>query len=151
MSPLRRVKAKIGDLLLQKGLITAEGLTQALSLQHSTHKNKTLGQIILELGYVKKGDLYAILAIQSGYPYLAIAHCTIEPRVLALLPEDMVKKLQALPIDKIQDILTVAMVNPLDKLAIEQIEEASQSSVKVFLTTSAELEEAFSRYYSQKP
>ena len=150
MSPLRRVKAKIGDLLLQKGLITAKQIEEALSLQRSTHKGKTLGQILLELGFVKKDDLYSILAIQSGYPYISITHCAIEPRILALFPEALARKCQAFPIDKIHTIFTVAMVNPLDRVAIEQIEESVQSSVRVFLTTSSDWQEAFGRYYSQK-
>src|SRR3989338_9831239 len=150
MSPLRRVKAKIGDLLLQEGLITEAQLQEAISLQKTNAKDKTLGQILLELGYVKKDDLYTVLAVQSGYPYLAIHHCVVNPKVLALLPESVVRKHQAFPIDKIHDIFTVAMVNPLDRAALEQIEDLVQSRVRVFLTTPADLEKALNRYYSVK-
>ena len=150
MSPLRRVKTKIGELLLQKGLITPEQLQEALSVQHTRDKDKQLGQILIELGYVGREEFYGILAVQSGYPYIIINHYTIEPNILSLIPQTIVKKYQVLPLDKIQDILTVAMVNPLDKIVIDQIEKLTKSNVKVFLTTRLELEEVFSRYYGQK-
>jgi len=147
--PIRRVKTKIGELLLRKGLITQKQLQEALSLQHVKEKNKPLGQILVELGYIGKEELSVFLAIQGGYPYIDIKNCLIEHEVLFLIPETMVKKYQVLPIDKIQDILTVAMVNPLDVLAIDQIQKFTNSEVKVFLTISSEFKEAVSRYYGR--
>ncbi len=149
MSPLRRTKVKIGQLLLEKGLITEEQLQHALSLQRKEGQDKKLGQIFLELGYVDKDELFLSLAIQCGYPYIDINHCLIEPEVLSLLPRAMAEKYQVLPIDKIQDILTVAMVNPLDKLAIAEIQKFTQCNVKVFLTTPLELKEIISKYYKK--
>lgn len=150
MSPFRRVKAKIGELLQQDGFITEAQLQEAISLQKAEAKDKTLGQILLELGHVKKDDLYTALAVQSGYPYLDIHYCVVSPKVLALLPESVVRKCRAFPVDKIHNIFTVAMVNPLDRTDIEQIEELVQCSVKVFLTTPADFEKALNRYYSSK-
>lgn len=150
MSPVRRVKAKIGELLLQRGLITPEQLQEALFVQHNQNKDKQLGQILIELGYVDKEELYGLLAIQNGFPYINLNHYTIEPNILSLLPQAIAKKYQVLPLDKIQDVLTVAMVNPLDKVIIDQIEKLTKSNVKVFLTTRLELEEAFFHYYGKK-
>ncbi|MBM3246803.1 MAG: hypothetical protein FJZ13_05730 [Candidatus Omnitrophica bacterium] len=150
MSPVRRVKTKIGELLLQKGLITQIQLEHALSLQHSKEKEEHLGQILIELGYVSREDLYTILAIQSGYPYISIGHCAIRPEVISLIPEAMAKKYHVLPVDKIQGVLTVAMVNPLDIVALDQIKKVANSEVKVFLTTPPELSDMIVKYYGQK-
>ena len=150
MTPVRRVRVRIGQLLLQKGLITSEQLQEALSLQRSRERDKHLGQILVEFGYVNRDELYAALAIQSGYPYINIACCMIKPEVLSLVPEVMARKYQVLPIDKIQNILTVAMANPMDKLAIEQIEKLTDTRVLIFLTTPLELKEMFSLYYDKK-
>lgn len=150
MSPIRRVKTKIGELLLQKGLITQGQLQEALSLQHGKEKGKPLGQILVEAGYIGKEQLCILLAVQSGYPYIDINQCIISPEILSLVPLGLIKKHQALPIDKIQDILNVAMVNPLDIVAIDQIQKLTNSTVKVFLTTPLELEEMIARYYSKK-
>lgn len=150
MSPIRRVKTKIGELLLQKGLITSGQLQEALALQHGKEKGKPLGQILVELGYIGKEQLCIFLAVQGGYPYIDVNQCMIKPEVLSLVPAALVKKYQVLPIDKIQDVLTLAMVNPLDIVTIGQIQKLTNSTVKVFLTTPVELEEMILRYYSKK-
>lgn len=150
MSPIRRVKAKIGQLLLQKGMITMEQLQYALSLQRSKEKDKPLGQILVELGYVAKEEFHSVLAIQSGYPYIAIERCRIQPAVLSLVPQALARKYQIFPIDQIQDILTVAMANPLDKMAIEEVRKLTGLEVEVFLTTPLELNEMFAKFYEKK-
>jgi type IV pilus assembly protein PilB len=147
MSPLRRVKAKIGELLVQKRLITHEQLQLALSLQRKQGKDKRLGEILLESGYITREELSLALAVQFGYPYIKIGNCTIKQEILSLLPREIVLRFQVLPIDRIEDVLTVAMVNPLDKLAIDQMQKLTQSSVKVFLTTPMEIKEILQRYY----
>lgn len=149
MSPYRSTKTEIGRLLIQKGLITNEQLAEALGLQREKEKNKLLGQILIQLGYLNKEDLYFALAIQSGYPYIDIRRCIVSPEIMSLIPEIMVKKYQVFPIDKIQDVLTVAIVNPLDNLAIDQIQDITKSNIKVFLTTPADIKEIIARYYSR--
>lgn len=138
-----------------KGLITHEQLQQALLQQallfkSTQRQDKLLGQILVELGYASEEELSGILALQCGYPYIDIDQCKIEPAVLALLPENIVKKYRIFPIDKIQDIFTVAMVDPLDKLAIEQIKKLTKSEVRIFLTTPFELDEMLLKYYGPK-
>lgn len=147
MSPYRTTKIEIGRLLLQKGLITIQQLQEALTLQREKEPNKLLGQILIELGYVSREELYFVLAIQSGYPYIDIKRCIIDADVLSLIPEIMVRKYQIFPIDKIQDVVTLAMVNPLDNSALDQIQEIVKSNIKVFLTTPSDLEELLSSYY----
>ena len=149
MSPLRK-KEKIGELLLRTGLISSEQLQQALSFQLNQGKNKALGQILLELGYINNDNIILVLAIQSGYPYIQIKHCKIEPDTLALIPETIARKYQVFPIDRIQDFLTIAMVDPFDKIAIDQIKDLTKSNVMVFLTTPQELDEMISMYYAKK-
>ena len=149
--PLTRgIKTRIGELLLKRGLITPEQLQQALYLQQKQDRDKQLGQILVELGFISRNDLYFVLAIQSGYPYINLDCCNVEPEILSLIPEEIVRKHQVLPIDKIQDVITVAMVNPLDSSTIERIQKITKSSVKVFLTTPLELEEIVSRYYGHR-
>ena len=149
MSPYRSTKTAIGKLLIQKGLITNEQLQEALILQRDKIKDKLLGQILIQLGYLNKDDLYFALAIQSGYPYIDIRRCIVSPEVMSLIPEIMVRKYQAFPIDKIQDVVTVAMVNPLDNLAIDQIQDITKSNIKVFLTTPSDIKEIIFRYFGK--
>jgi len=149
MSPYRTTKIEIGRLLVQKGLISALQLQEAVNLQRQEETGKLLGQILIELGYVSRDELYLTLAIQSGYPYIDIKRCVIDTDVLVLIPEIMVKKYQIFPIDKIQDVLTLAMVNPLDNLALDQVQEIVKCNIKVFLTTSSDIRELLARYYGR--
>lgn len=146
MSPYRTTKTEIGRLLVQKRLITPDQLQEALTLQRQKQPGKLLGQILMELGYLSREDLYFMLAIQSGYPYIDIRRCIIEPDVFSLIPEIMIRKYQVFPIDRIQDVVTIAMVNPLDNMALDQVQEIIKSSIKIFLTTPADLNELFLRY-----
>jgi len=149
MSPYRSTKTEIGKLLIKKGLITEEQLQEALILQRDKIKDKLLGQILIQLGYLNKDDLYFALAIQSGYPYIDIRRCIVSPEVMSLIPEIMVRKYQAFPIDRIQDVVTVAMANPLDNLVIDQIQDITKSNIKVFLTTPSDIKEIISRYFGK--
>jgi type IV pilus assembly protein PilB len=142
-------KTEIGRILLQKGIITSQQLQEAVSIQRQKKQNKLLGQILIELGYLSRDDLYFVLAIQSGYPYLDIKRCLIDPEVFALIPEIMIRKYQVFPIDKIQDVVTIAMVNPLDNMAVDQVHEIVKSNIKVFLTQSFDLAEMISRYFAK--
>lgn len=150
MSPVRRTKTRIGEFLLQKGLLTSEQLQEALVLQHKQGQDKKLGQILIELGYVNKEELCLSLAIQCGYPYINIDHCVIDPDILSLIPENIVKQKQVLPIDKIGDVVTVAMADPLDRAAIDEIQKITNCSVKVFLTTPLEHKEIMLKFYGNK-
>ncbi len=150
MSPIRRVRVKIGELLIQKGIITPEQLQNALSEQRKKGSDKRLGEILLESGYVNREQLSLALAIQFGYPYININNYTIEPDALSLIPEEIVRKHQVIPIDKIDNMLTLAMVNPLDKVIMEQIQKATKMEIKVFLTTPSEFKEAVLNYYGQQ-
>ena len=147
MSPYRGAKIAIGQLLLRKGLITPEQLQEALALQQNQYKDKRLGQILIELGYLSRNDLCFASAIQSGCPYIDIKRCIVDPEVISLISDIMVKKYQVFPINRIQDVVTVAMVDPLDNLVIDQIRDIVKGNIKVFLTTPADLKEMVSRYY----
>jgi len=150
MPPLRRIKTKIGELLLQAGLLTQEQLQDALSLQSEKERAKPLGQILIDRGYVQKEDFYALLSIQCGYPYIHIKDCIIDEEVLSLIPEAVAREYRVFPVDKVKDILMIVMVNPLDELAINQLQQLTNYCIRIFLTSPAQLEEMFAKYFQQK-
>lgn len=150
MCAFRKKKTKIGELLLQSDFITPEQLRKAVEYQLKEGKDKPLGQIMLELGYVDMEKLCFALSIQSGYAYINIKNCKIDTALLSLLPEVIVKKYLVFPIDKMQDVVTVAMANPLDQDAFNQIKHFINSSVLVFLATSDELREMIKMYYGSE-
>ncbi len=150
MCPKRRIKTKIGELLLEKGAITRQQLEEALSLQWTKYKGKLLGQILVEQGYVNEEEIYSALATQLGYPYIKIANCLIGQEVLTLIPRKTVEHFNIMPIDRIGNILTVAMINPLEEAPLEEIERFTGLKVKIFVTTHSELKEALVKNYGSE-
>jgi type IV pilus assembly protein PilB len=143
MSPRRKIKAELGELLIENKILRPEELEEALNLQHTEkYRGKRIGEILVELGYVKEEELYSALATQLGYPYIKISNCKIDSDVLNMVPKKMAENLNVMPIDKIGYILTLAMLNPLEEEAIEKIEKITGLKVKIFVTTLSELKEA---------
>lgn len=142
MPPKRRLKTRLGELLLEKGVITRERLDEALALQRTKCKGKVLGEVLSDLGYVTEEEIYSALAMQLGYPYIKIANCSIDEEALTLVPQESAEKFNIMPVDRIGNILTVAMLNPLDEDSLKGLEETLGLKIKIFVTTPSELKKA---------
>jgi len=141
-------KQLFGQILLKRGLITDEQLRDALEAQKKY--GGVLGEILVKLGYLTERDVVVALIVQCGFPYIAVNKYDIDPKVLALLSEEKAMQFNAIPLDKVGDVLSVVMANPLDIATIEEIEKISNCKVATFIATKTEIEEAIKRCYSKK-
>lgn len=150
MSPFKRhaIKEQIGQVLIQRGVITLEQLKEALRVQKES--NGLLGDILTKLGFTTEEEIAQALAIQHDFPYLPLANYEIDQEVVKLIPESLARKYHFLPIDKMNDILTIVMANPLDSNAIEEIATLTKCKIELFVATYTEIREAMERYYSKK-
>ncbi|RKY39211.1 MAG: hypothetical protein DRP75_02745 [Candidatus Omnitrophota bacterium] len=142
---MRIVHKPLGRLLVERKIISEHQLNKALKIQEK--EGGLLGQILLRLGYVTEEDIVICLATQFGYPYLPLGNCEIEPEIVQLIPKEIAYQYYAIPIDKVDKILTVAMVDPSNKSAIEDIEYATKCRVQAFVSTSTDIKKAIERYY----
>jgi len=110
---------RLGDLLLEANLVSQKELNEALAVQKE--KGGFIGQILVQLGYLKQEAVASCLVKQCKIPHLSLLDYDIGPDVLSLIPEAICRKYNLLPIDKLGRILTVAMVDPLDLDALEEI------------------------------
>lgn len=110
---------RIGRILIEDGAITQEDLDKALAVQ--AQKGGFIGQILLELGLVKQETIVSSLVKQCKIPHLSLLDYEISKDVLQLIPKEICLEHGLLPIDKLGRILTVAMINPLDVEALEEI------------------------------
>lgn len=113
---------RLGDLLLDEGIITRDQLAAALAEQKT--KGGFIGQILVQQGVVKQEDVASCLVKQCKIPHLSLLDYDVGSDVLALIPKEVCQKYNLLPIDKLGRILTVAMVDPLDLEALEAIRAA---------------------------
>jgi type IV pilus assembly protein PilB len=148
MAPFRRQTAKeqLGQVLIQRGIINQAQLKQAL--QKQKEQGGLLGDILIALGFTQEEDIAQALAIQHDFPYLPLANYEIDAEVTKLVPEELVKKYCVLPVDKMGDILTVVMANPLDTQASEEIAALTKCKIEVFVSTTTEIKKAIQQAYS---
>jgi len=144
--PKRAISKQLGELLVERKAITPEQLEAALKVQQE--KGGFLGQILVSLGYATEEAVVHALTAQYGFPYLPLKHYQIDTELLGIISENVARQYCLVPVDKIGDTLTVAMVDPLNTRAIEDIEMISHCSVQVFVSTLSDVAEAIQRHYS---
>ncbi len=148
MAPLRRIVTKqLGELLLEKGIINEVQLEKALKIQRE--KGGLIGQILVMLGYAKEDEIAQVLTVQYGFPYLPLESYDISPEVIKLIPENVAKQYNLIAIDRIGNLLTISMSNPLNSQAIEDIEVLTGSKIQVFISTMTDINNAIKKYYTK--
>lgn len=149
MIPPRRVITKtIGQLLLEKGVIRQAQLDEALKTQKE--KGGLLGQILAGLGYVTEEQIAQAITVQYGFPYLPLFNYDMDAEAIKLVPENVARQYCLVPIDKIGNTVTIAMADPLNTQAIEDIELVTGSSIQIFVSTAADIKQAIDKFYKKQ-
>lgn len=147
--PIRRIINKqLGELLIERGVINQEQLEKALAIQKQN--GGLIGEILVEIGFAKEEDIAQALTAQYGFPYLPLSNYDIDPEIVGIIPGRVARQYLLMPIDKIGNNLTVAMANPLNVQAIEDVELLSACSVQAFVSTASDIKRAIAKYYKEK-
>ncbi len=136
---------QLGELLVDSKLIKPEQLNEALQIQKE--KGGLLGQILVTLGYVNEDAIAQALTAQYGFPYLPLSGYEMDAEACLLIPEHVARQYGLVAVDRVGNVLTVAMANPLNQQAIEDIEMITHLKVQVFVTRSTDVVEAIKRMY----
>jgi len=144
-APRRVITKKLGELLIERKVITQAQLDQAVQIQQA--KGGLLGQTLVGLGFATEEAVVHAIANQYGFPYLPLASYAIDGDILRLVPENVARQYCLVPVDRVGDTLTVAMADPLNASAVEDIEMLSHCSVQVFVSTISEVADAIQRHY----
>jgi hypothetical protein len=146
---IRRVNKKpLGELLLDRGIINQSQMDKGLDFQRE--KGGLIGEILVELGFVKEDDIAQALTAQYGFPYLPLGNYDVDSDITSIIPSRVARQYLLVPIDKIGNNLTLAMSNPLNIQAIEDVELLSGCSVQTFVSTSSDIKKAIEKYYKDK-
>lgn len=149
MPSLKRVSTKqLGELLIERKIIVPENLQKALDYQKVN--GGLIGEILVQLGFAKEEDIAQVLTAQYGFPYLPLGSYDIDIEVIKIIPVQVARQYCLIPIDKIGNNLTVAMSNPLNGQAIEDIETISKCVVQSFVSTTSDIRKAIERCYAKK-
>ena len=143
-----RKKIRIGDLLVEAGAITDEQLQEALAKQKE--EGGMLGNIIMDLGFISRELLITVLTTQMGIEYCEIRTVQIDENVINLVSKDLVQKYKAMPVGYAEDnpnMLQVAMADPMDLMAIDDISISSGLQVEPLLSFQDDLENVIGKFY----
>ncbi len=146
MMKLQKSNLKIGELLLYAGKITQEQLDIALVEQSKT--NAKLGEIIVAEGWLSSEDIVDALEFQLGFPRVDLSKYEINQSIATLLPESLVRKYKLIAIDKKDDKLIVAMVDPLNFFAKDDIKLFTKMELEPVISTSNDINKVIDKYYS---
>ncbi|MFA5008776.1 MAG: ATPase, T2SS/T4P/T4SS family [Candidatus Omnitrophota bacterium] len=138
-------KRMLGELLCEQSVITKEALTEALREQKVTHQR--LGEILVERGLVTAEQINRALASQMDTQAVHVSDYIIAPEIIALIREEDARRFHVMPLFKSEDVLYVAMKNPNDVLAIDQLHRQSGLKIKSFLVAEDEVLWAIEQYY----
>lgn len=137
----------IGEALLGLGKITPEQLAAALQRQKST--GAPLGQTLVEMGLIQPADLQVALARKMGYPFVDVQRYPVDAAALRLVPAALASRLRVLPLALVDGALVVAMADPLQFKAIDELEFTAQRKVLPVVGTAADLEVCIGEIYAR--
>src|SRR5438094_8185806 len=136
---------RIGELLLIEKRITPAQLQQALT--HQKASGGKLGFNLVKLGFVKDEEITALLSKQYGVPSINLTQFEIDPAVIKLIPADTAQKYQIVPLSRAGATLTIAMTDPTNVFAMDDIKFMTGYNVEPVVASETAVVEAIQRYY----
>ena len=131
---------RLGEELASAGLITQQQLQEALARHRQT--GKRIGHVLIEMGVVTARDVAQVLSRQCGVPYIDLSNYILDPKIVALVSEDFARRYQVLPINKVGNRLTVAMVDPVNVLVQDDLLKLWEEARKTVIFITHSLDEA---------
>ncbi len=139
------MSARIGDLLIKEGVITAAQLQQALEYQKKNPGR--LGSCLVKLNFVSEEDVTTFLSRQYGVPSINLAYFDLDPAVAKLIPEDTARRYEVLPLSRVGSSLTIAMTDPTNVFAMDDIKFMTGFNIEPVVASEAAIQEALKKLY----
>ena len=143
----KQIDKPLGQILVERGVISNAQLKK--SLERQKHDGGLIGEIIVELGFAKEEDIAYCLSLQFGYPYLSLENYEVTQDIIKIIPKNVATHYCLVPIDKISNTLTVAMANPLNIQAIEDLEDMTQCDIQIFVSTPSDIRGCINKFFDK--
>ena len=149
---MKKSREKLGQILLKEGLITEEQLDKAIEIQKK--EGMRLGETLINLGIVTEKDIVVAMAKQLSIPYASYAKGLLKPAegqdLSKLIPEDYARKNMLLPISKHMNSLTIAFMDPLDLITIDNLKRMTSCEINPIIATKLDLQRAINEFYGKE-
>ncbi len=139
------LKDRLTELLINNKLITQEQLNQALDIQ--SKKGGKLSDIIVDLKFIKEHELISVLSEGLGVPLIDLKRFKIEYEIAKIVPIDIARRYQIIPISKMGDTITLAMTDPLNIFAIDHVGALTGYKINPIISPSEDILQAIELYY----
>lgn len=139
--------AKLGQMLISSNVISEEQLKQALNLQK--REGGSIGGSLQRLGFISDETLLSFLSKQFGVPSVSLSGSKIDPAVIRLIPAEMAKKYLIMPVARVGASLTLAMSDPSNLFAVDDIKFMTGYNVEVVIAAESDILNAISSYYQK--
>jgi type IV pilus assembly protein PilB len=138
---------RLGDLLVKEKIITADQLDKALKAQREQGPNSRLGSTLVHLGFVSDEEVTNFLSRQYGVPAINLQYFEIDSSVVKLIPEETAKRYQILPLSRVGASLTIAMVDPTNVFAMDDIKFMTGFNIEPVVASESAIMEAIEKAY----
>lgn len=145
---LGKNRRKLGDILVDAGKITQEQLEYSLELQKK--RGDKLGKILVDEGIITEDEIIQVLEYQLGIPHVILEKYYIDPEVAKIIPESLARRYNVIPIKKYKDMLTVAMSDPMNIFAIDEIKMATGLGIQPAIASEEDIRSAIEYYYGKQ-
>ncbi|WP_181349731.1 GspE/PulE family protein [Thalassobacillus sp. CUG 92003] len=138
-------RKRLGDLLKEVDLVTEQDIQEALERKK---KNQKLGDVLVSSGYVTEKQLIEVLERQLGIPHVSLYHYPIDPKVITIVPKDFATRNLLVPIEMKDDQLIVAMNDPMDYYAIDDMKISTGFQISPVIAAKHEVLQSINRFYN---
>ena len=139
------LKDRLTEILIKNKLITQEQLNLALDVQRK--KGGRLSEIIIELKFIKESDLISALSEGLSFPLIDLKRFKIDPEITKIIPHNIARQYQIIPISKIGDVITLAMADPLNVFVIDHVESLTGYKINPIISSSQDILQAIEVSY----
>ncbi|MFA5147512.1 MAG: ATPase, T2SS/T4P/T4SS family [Candidatus Omnitrophota bacterium] len=144
----KSLRDKIADVLVSKGFISKEKLEEAIKAQHERGGN--LSKILVEKGLVNENELLSVFSQEFGITPINLSKYKIDKDIISLVPEKISRLYHVIPVSKIGSRMTVAMSDPLDIFALDDLKILTKYEIDPVLATDKDIKEAIATYYGEE-
>jgi len=133
------------DILISSGLLTEDQVREAI--EEGRRTGETLIKSILRKGMVSEENLISFLEKEMDIPRVNLSSYLVDQKIVSLVPNSVAKKYKLIPLFKVGEVLTVAMVDPFDVMALDEVRTRSKCDVEAMVATTKDIEDAIAQYY----
>jgi type IV pilus assembly protein PilB len=138
-------RRKLGELLIESGLLTVDKLKDALEIQKKSRKR--LGEILIEMKIISEEEMAFALAMQLKIPFIDLSEHTIKNDVIDSIPEEVCQKFQCIPVSMKNNILDVAMADPLNLNIMKDLQFITGYNIQPAISTRSQIREKLQKHY----